>query len=51
MGEFTPYPLPNSKALDDMVFDAIGLTKDERKEVYWTVYELVQKRLEEVKNV
>jgi hypothetical protein len=23
------------KALDDIVFDALGLTEDERKEVYW----------------
>lgn len=36
-----PYPLPDRKALDDVVFDALGLTEAERKEVYWAVCELV----------
>ena len=33
------------KALDDIVFDAIGLTQAERNEVYRAVCELVQQRL------
>jgi hypothetical protein len=40
-----PNPIPDRKALDDIVFDAIGLTQDERNEVYWAVCELVQRRL------
>jgi len=40
-----PNPLPDRKALDDIVFDAIGLTQAERNEVYWAVCELVQQRL------
>ena len=40
--EQEPEPLPDRKALDDVVFDAIGLTDDERKEVYWAVTELVK---------
>ncbi|ODS29997.1 MAG: hypothetical protein SCARUB_04902, partial [Candidatus Scalindua rubra] len=39
------------KILDDIVFDAIGLTQDERKEVYWAVCELVQRRLQKAKSV
>ncbi len=46
-----PNPLPDRKALDDIVFDAIGLTEDERKEVYWSVCELVQRRLEKARSV
>jgi hypothetical protein len=38
-------PLPDRKALDDIIFDAIGLTQAERNEVYWSVCELVQQRL------
>ena len=41
----TPNPLPDRKALDDIVFDVIGLTQAERNEVYWAVCELVQQRL------
>jgi hypothetical protein len=46
-----PNPLPDRKALDDIVFDALGLTDQERKEVYWAVAELVKNRLEKAKNV
>jgi hypothetical protein len=31
--EQTPNPLPDRKALDDIVFDILGLTEEERKEV------------------
>jgi len=49
--EQEPKPLPDRKALDDIVFDALGLTKEERKEVYWAVGELVQNRLKKARSV
>ncbi|MEO0247515.1 MAG: Eco57I restriction-modification methylase domain-containing protein [candidate division WOR-3 bacterium] len=49
--EQDPNPLPDRKALDDVVFDALGLTEDERKEVYWAVAELVKNRLEKAKSI
>ena len=39
------------KALDDIVFDILGLTEEERKEVYWAVCELVKSRLEKARSV
>lgn len=44
-------PLPDRKALDDIVFDILGLTEDERNEVYWAVCELVKNRLEKARSV
>ncbi len=49
--EQEPKPLPDRKALDDIVFDALGLTEEERKEVYWAVAELVKTRLEKARSV
>ncbi|WP_297211605.1 MULTISPECIES: Eco57I restriction-modification methylase domain-containing protein [Thermodesulfovibrio] len=49
--EQEPNPLPDRKALDDIVFDALVLTEEERKEVYWSVAELVKKRLEKARSV
>jgi len=49
--EQEPNPLPDRKALDVIVFDALGLTEEERKEVYWAVAELVKTRLEKAKSV
>jgi len=49
--EQTPEPLPDRKALDDIVFDILGLTEDERNEVYWAVCELVKNRLEKARSV
>ena len=49
--EQEPNPLPDRKALDDTIFDALGLTEEERKEVYWSVAELVKNRLEKVRSV
>jgi hypothetical protein len=46
-----PTPLPDRKALDDIVFDIIGLTQAERNEVYLAVCELVKNRLEKAKSV
>lgn len=41
-----PNPLPDRKALDDIIFNILELTPEERKEVYWAVCELVQNRLQ-----
>ncbi|MBO8132202.1 MAG: Eco57I restriction-modification methylase domain-containing protein [Candidatus Marinimicrobia bacterium] len=49
--EQEPNPLPDRKALDDIIFDALGLTEKERKEVYWAVAELVKNRLEKARSV
>lgn len=35
-------PLPDHKALDDVVFDILSLTLKERNEVYWAVRERVK---------
>lgn len=37
--------------IDELVFDVIGLTKNEREEVYSSLCEMVQKRLEKAKNI
>jgi hypothetical protein len=49
--EQKPNPLPDRKALDDIVFDVLGLTQDERNEVYWAVCELVHNRLTKAKSI
>ncbi len=49
--EQEPNPLPDRKELDDIIFDILGLTKEERKEVYWAVCELVKNRLEKARSV
>lgn len=46
-----PNPLPDRKELDDIIFDILGLTLDERKEVYWAVCELVQNRINKARSV
>lgn len=46
-----PNPLPDRKALDDIIFDALGLIEEERKEVYWSVAELVKNRLDKARSV
>ena len=46
-----PNPLPDRKTLDDVVFDIIGLTQEERDEMYWAVCELVKNRLEKARSV
>ena len=35
----------------DIIFDTLGLTEDERREVYWAVCELVKNRLEKGRSV
>ena len=39
------------KTLDNIVFDALGLTEEERKEVYYAIAELVYNRLEKARSV
>ncbi|WP_414838307.1 Eco57I restriction-modification methylase domain-containing protein [Candidatus Nanosalina sp. VS9-1] len=39
------------KKVDDAVFDALGLSEGERKEVYWSVAELVKARLDKAESV
>ncbi len=46
-----PNPLPDRKALDDIVFDALGLTEEERKEVYRAVCQLVWERISKARSV
>jgi len=43
--------LPDRAELDNIIFDELGLTKEERKEVYWAVCELVKQRLEKTKSL
>lgn len=50
-GQQKPNPLPDRKALDDIVFDIHGLAEDERDEVYWAGRELVKNRSEKVKSI
>ncbi len=50
IAEQEPQPLPDRKALDDIVFDALDLTADERKEVYRAVCQLVWERLSKAKS-
>lgn len=44
--EQQPNPLPDRKELDDIIFNELGLTQEERNEVYWSVAELVKQRLD-----
>jgi hypothetical protein len=46
-----PNPLPDRKALDDIVFEALGLTEEERKEVYRAVCQLVWERISKARSV
>jgi hypothetical protein len=49
--EQQPNPLPDRKDLDDIVFDALDLSEEERKEVYWATAELVKNRLDKARSV
>ena len=42
---------PNRRALDDVVFDVLGLKAGERDAVYEAVVELVKRRLEKAKSI
>ncbi|MGB4847926.1 MAG: DNA methyltransferase [Saprospiraceae bacterium] len=41
-----PNPLPDRKNLDDIIFNRLSLTEEERKEFYWATAELVKQRLD-----
>ena len=49
--EQEPDPLPDRAELDSIIFDELGLTKEERKEVYWSVCELVKQRIDKAKSL
>lgn len=49
--EQEPKPLPDRAELDNIVFDALGLTADERKEVYRAVCRLVWNRISKAKSM
>ncbi|HQG66811.1 MAG: Eco57I restriction-modification methylase domain-containing protein [Smithella sp.] len=49
--EQEPKPLPDRAELDKIVFDALGLTEDERKEVYRAVCRLVWNRISKARSV
>ncbi|MBU2615232.1 MAG: hypothetical protein KKG87_06725, partial [Elusimicrobia bacterium] len=49
--EQEPKPLHDRAELDKIVFDALDLTKDERKEVYRAVCRLVWNRISKAKSV
>ena len=49
--EQEPNPLPDRAKLDNIIFDELGLTRNERKEVYWTICELVKQRQEKAKSL
>jgi hypothetical protein len=42
---------PDRRALDDVVFDVLGLTAGEREAVYEAVVELVRARLEKARSL
>ena len=49
--EQEPNPLSDRKVLDDVVFDALGLTEEERKDVYRAVCQLVWERIRRARSV
>jgi len=49
--EQNPKPLPDRAELDKIVFDALGLSKSERQEVYRAVCRLVWNRISKAKSV
>jgi len=49
--EQEPKPLPDRAELDKIVFDALGLTTEERKEVYRAVCRLVWNRISKARSV
>ncbi len=46
-----PNPLPDRAELDKIIFDALGLTEEERKDVYRAVCRLVWNRISKAKSV
>ena len=46
-----PNPMPHRAALDKIVFDALDLTEEERREVYRAVCRLVWNRVSKAQSV
>jgi hypothetical protein len=46
-----PNPLHDRAELDKIIFDELCLTEEERKEVYWSLCELVKQRLDKAKSL
>ncbi|MGB3970440.1 MAG: hypothetical protein WBL89_00550 [Limnochordia bacterium] len=46
-----PNPVSYRKAIDDVVFDVLGLSEEERKEVYRAVCQLVWDRISRARSV
>jgi hypothetical protein len=51
IAEQLPNPLSDRKQLDEMLFDVIGLSEEERNQVYIAVCELVRARLDKAKSL
>jgi hypothetical protein len=51
ISEQDPKPLADRKALDEILFDLVGLGEEERKEIYVAVCELVRLRLDKAKSL
>jgi len=49
--EQEPKPPSDRAELDKIIFDELGLTKEERKEVYWSICELVRQRIEKARSL
>ena len=49
--EQVPNPPPDRAELDNIIFDELGLTQDERNEVYWSVCELVKQRIDKARSL
>ena len=49
--EQEPNPLQDRAELDNIIFDDLGLTQEERKEVYWSICELVKQRIDKAKSL
>ena len=49
--EQEPNPLPDRAELDNIIFDELELTQEERKEVYWSVCELVKQRIDKARSL
>lgn len=49
--EQEPKPLPDRAELDSIIFEELGLNEEERKEVYWSICELVHQRLEKARSL
>ena len=49
--EQKPNPLPDRTKLDNIIFDELRLTPEERKEVYWSVCELVKQRIDKSRSL